>query len=75
MVIARDRSRMAKTAGTNSWGHIRMLPSQRFQASYVGPDLRRHNAPETFSTRLAAQGWLVSVKWSEGRVPRRYGNR
>ncbi|MDR0283913.1 MAG: site-specific integrase [Propionibacteriaceae bacterium] len=53
---------MAKTAGANSWGHIRKLPSKRFQASYVGPDMRRHNAPETFSTKLAAQGWLAAER-------------
>ena len=53
---------MAKTAGANSWGHIRKLPSKRYQASYIGPDMQRHNAPETFSTKLAAQGWLAAER-------------
>ena len=53
---------MAKTTGANSWGHIRKLPSKRFQASYIGPDMHRHNAPETFSTKLVAQGWLASER-------------
>ena len=23
------------------WGHIRRLPSKKFQASYIGPDVQR----------------------------------
>ena len=40
------------------FGKLRSLPSGRYQASYVGPDLRRHNAPTTFQTKLDAEGWL-----------------
>jgi hypothetical protein len=31
-----------------SFGYIRRLPSKRYQASYIGPDLARHAAPDTF---------------------------
>jgi integrase len=40
------------------FGTIRKLPSGRFQASYVGPDLLRHAAPYTFDARGYAEGWL-----------------
>lgn len=40
------------------FGKIRRLPSKRFQASYVGPDLVRHTAPQTFDTRADAEAWL-----------------
>lgn len=40
------------------FGTLRKLPSKRWQASYVGPDQQRHSAPETFSTRGDAEGWL-----------------
>ena len=32
-------------------GTIRRLPSGRFQATHVGPDLGRHSAPFTFDAR------------------------
>lgn len=40
------------------FGAIRRLPSERYQASYTGPDLQRHGAPHTFVTRTDAEGWL-----------------
>ncbi|MGV5046695.1 tyrosine-type recombinase/integrase [Rhodococcus pyridinivorans] len=47
-------------AGTTrrGWGMVRRLPSGRYQASYVGPDLARHNAPATFAAKVDAEGWL-----------------
>ncbi|MFS0867444.1 tyrosine-type recombinase/integrase [Microbacterium sp. 179-B 1A2 NHS] len=52
---------------------MRKLPSGRVQASYVGPDGERHNAPQTFDTLTDARGWLVtqqaqilSGEWSRG---------
>ncbi len=45
-------------AQRRGFGKLRSLPSGRYQASYVGPDLRRHNAPTTFQTKLDAEGWL-----------------
>jgi integrase len=41
-----------------SFGYIRRLPSKRYQASYIGPDLERHAAPDTFETKMDAEGWL-----------------
>ncbi|WP_286131979.1 site-specific integrase [Mycobacterium sp. IS-1556] len=38
------------------------MPSRRWQASYVGPDLRRHNAPHTFTAKLDAEGWLSAER-------------
>jgi integrase len=42
------------------FGKIRRLPSGRLQASYIGPDDRRHNAPSTFQTRGDADRWLAA---------------
>ena len=36
----------------------RRLKSARYQASYVGPDLRRHFAPVTFDSKMIAERWL-----------------
>lgn len=44
------------------FGAIRALPSGRFQASYIGPDLHRHPAPHTFETRMDAEGWLAAER-------------
>jgi hypothetical protein len=41
-----------------SWGHVRRLPSGRFQASYIGPDLKRNNARITFTAKEDAEAWL-----------------
>src|SRR5664279_4325690 len=52
-----------------SYGAIRRLPSKRYQASYIGPDLARHVAPETFTAKIDAEGWLAAerrlVEWDE----------
>ncbi len=52
---------MACTKGSRGWGHIRRLPSGRFQASYIH-ELVRHNAPMTFSTKPRAEGWLADER-------------
>ena len=41
-----------------SFGYIRRLPSKRYQASYIGPDVARHAAPDTFEATMDAEGWL-----------------
>lgn len=51
---------MAGTQGHRGFGHVRKLPSKRFQASYLGPDGLRHLASETFTTKLDAEGWLAA---------------
>lgn len=40
------------------FGYLRKLPSGRWQASYVGPDLARHGAPGTFDAKQDAEAWL-----------------
>lgn len=52
---------MACTKGSRGWGHIRKLPSGRYQASYVY-ELVRHTAPLTFSTKPRAEGWLADER-------------
>ena len=41
------------------FGSLRRLPSGRYQASYVGPDLARHTAPQTFSAKIDAEHWMA----------------
>lgn len=48
--------------GHRGWGHIRKLPSGNFQASYIGPDLRRHKAPQTYAVKTNAEGWLAQER-------------
>lgn len=45
-------------AERRGFGTIRRLPSKRLQASYIGPDLERHNAPTTFTSKMDAEAWL-----------------
>jgi hypothetical protein len=49
---------MVGKQGRRGWGRIRRLPSKRWQANYVGPDLMRHNAPHTFTAKMDAERWL-----------------
>ncbi|MEV0626800.1 tyrosine-type recombinase/integrase [Nonomuraea wenchangensis] len=44
------------------FGNIRQLPSGRYQASYIGPDGRRHNAPETYARKGDAERALSLVE-------------
>src|SRR5882672_3155047 len=41
------------------FGHVRKLPSGRFQASYLDPTGQRRYAPDTYETRQEANDWLV----------------
>lgn len=49
-------------ANPESWGAIRKLPSARFQASYIGPDEQRYNAPATFDSKEDARAWLAGQR-------------
>lgn len=51
---------MAGTRNHRGFGHVRKLPSKRYQASYIGPDGLRHRASDTFTSKLDAEGWLAS---------------
>jgi hypothetical protein len=51
-------NRSEKCVTTRSFGIIRSLLSGRYQASYVGPDDTRHNAPVTLKQRSIAREFL-----------------
>lgn len=53
---------MANKKNHRQFGFIRKLPSGRYQASYLGPDGIRRNAPETFATKTDAAAWLSTVE-------------
>ena len=48
--------------GRRGFGAIRRLPSKRYQASYLGPDLARCVGPKTFQARIDAEGWLAQER-------------
>ncbi|HUE32165.1 MAG TPA: site-specific integrase [Mycobacterium sp.] len=45
-----------------SWGKIHRQRSGRYQAGYNGPDLARHHAPATFTSRMDAEHWLADER-------------
>jgi integrase len=53
---------MAVEPDRRGWGRIRRLPSRKYQAAYVGPDARLHQAPATFSAHIDAEGWLAAER-------------
>lgn len=53
---------MAGKHGRRGWGWLRKLPSGRWHASYIGPDLARHNAPTTYGSRMDGEAWLASER-------------
>ena len=53
---------MAGKQGRRGWGWVRKLPSGRWHASYIGPDLARHNAPTTYTARMDAEAWLAGER-------------
>jgi len=53
---------MSGKKGRRGWGWIRRLPSKRWQASYVGPDLIRHRAPTTYTAKMDAEHWLAAER-------------
>jgi len=44
------------------FGHIRKLPSGRYQASYLDSSGERVNAPRTFTKKGDAQDWLATIE-------------
>jgi len=44
------------------FGHVRQLPSKRWQASYTDPSGRRHAAAETFERKRDAEQWLSLIE-------------
>ena len=53
---------MANRSGHRRFGFVRKLPSGRYQASYLGPDGRRRNAPTTFERKKDADLYLARVE-------------
>jgi integrase len=53
---------MANRPGHRRFGFVRKLPSGRYQASYLGPDGRRRNAPTTFERKKDADLYLSRVE-------------
>ena len=53
---------MSGTKNHRGWGWIRKRPSGRFQASFIGPDRKRHFGPTTFSNRMRAERWLANER-------------
>jgi integrase len=53
---------MVSKKGRRRFGWVRKLPSGRYQASYLGPDGKRRNAPGTFETKTDADQYLVKVE-------------
>ncbi|WP_157978619.1 MULTISPECIES: tyrosine-type recombinase/integrase [Nocardia] len=51
-----------RRAPRRSFGRIRQLPSGRWQASYLGPDLQTHKALDTFDTKGRAEGWIAEER-------------
>ena len=47
------------TSARRGFGSISRMRSGRYQAIYTGPDMQRHRAPDTFTARADAEGWLA----------------
>lgn len=45
-------------AARRGFGRLRKLPSGRWQAAYLSTDNQLHKAPNTFATKIDAEGWL-----------------
>jgi integrase len=68
-----------KKAARRRFGLVRLLPSGRYQASYLGSDGLRRTAPHTFETEDRADEWLIQRQaellrgdWSDpnrGKIP------
>lgn len=52
-------TKQTKRKRRESFGAIRQRSSGRYQASYVGLDGERYNAPHTFDNATDARGWLA----------------
>jgi integrase len=55
---------MSGTKGHRAWGSIKKQRTRKpsYQASFIGPDLRRHYAPVIFTARMNAERWLIREK-------------
>ena len=53
---------MPQVRNRRGFGHLRRLPSKRWRASYLGPDLLRYQAPGTFETKIDGEEWLAAER-------------
>ncbi|BBG05451.1 MULTISPECIES: tyrosine-type recombinase/integrase [Pseudonocardia] len=53
---------MGNRRGHRRFGHVRKLPSGRYQASYLGPDGQRRTASTTFARKADADVYLSRVE-------------
>jgi integrase len=53
---------MSSKSSRRGFGTIRKLPSKRYQATYIGPDLQRHRAPDTFTAKIDAEAWVAAQR-------------
>jgi integrase len=53
---------MAGKQGRRGWGWLARQRSGRYLASYVGPDLLRHYAGATYTSKLDAEAWLAAER-------------
>lgn len=51
-----------RSPNSRGFGKVRQLKSGNWQASYVGPDAQRYNAPMTFAAKVDAEAWLAKVQ-------------
>lgn len=58
--MATTKTKTKRRTTRRTFGWVRQLPSKRYQASYMGPDLARHVGPHTFDAKIDAEGWLAS---------------
>ena len=68
---ALDVALVSARKGHRGFGHVRKLPSGRWQASYVAPDLQRLNAPHTFLRAWRPVSWCeYPMSWSTAAATR-----
>jgi len=50
--------------GHRAWGSIKKQRTKTasYQASFVGPDLRRHYGPHIFGDKMSAEAWLLNER-------------
>lgn len=53
---------MANKDGHRRFGSVRKLPSDRYQARYLGPDGRIRKAPQTFARKAEAEKYLTLIE-------------
>lgn len=55
---------MTGVKGRRPWGNVKKQPTKvvSYQASFIGPDGKRHYAPNTFTSKMNAERWLIKER-------------